>query len=333
MGAKRTSGRGLFLGVGRRRGGFTLLEVVIALGLLAFGSVSIIGLYMNNARDAIKARDEVILAVLMNDIRTKCRLAAYFAFEPADPSIYPSGFKSTFDREDWLPRGKRADGSAAPDVYAVRKITRKGEAAAWLPSGAVPTTDEVAFNEQLWEHPADASAYDGNGVLKSSVHYEDLKGVKARYDFLAGDPAHYWDANPIYQGFQFRLRTVLPPEWENNQYVDWDGYGYIKENEIGFDLDGNGKIDNYAKPFYDHNHPNDAADGTPFARPSHGVVYDPRGMRFYVKRIKCIIGYRLADPKTTRPAPSAPGDKKRGIYSGSYHIFTFSINNPNTWKK
>jgi hypothetical protein len=186
----------------------------------------------------------------------------------------------------------------------------------------------------MWEHPDDPpELFDAAGQLKAGINYEDLKGVKARYNFLAGEKAHSWDENPMYTRFQFRLRTVLPPAWENNQYVDWDGYGRIREDEIGHDLNGDGDITDFAQSFYSHKHSDQADYGIPFARPSHGVVYDPRGMRFYMKRIKCLIGYRLNDPKTTLPKPVTNADPKRGIYSGSRHEFTFSVYNPDVRKK
>ena len=45
----------------RRRGGFTLIEVLIALGLFAVGAASILGLFLKNLQSAKLAREEVVL--------------------------------------------------------------------------------------------------------------------------------------------------------------------------------------------------------------------------------------------------------------------------------
>ncbi|MCZ7643798.1 MAG: prepilin-type N-terminal cleavage/methylation domain-containing protein [Planctomycetota bacterium] len=242
------------------RPGFSLLEVLMALALLVFGSVAVLSLFMNNLKTTRQAKEEVVLALLANEIQTRCQLAAHFAYDDADPS------RGTFDGSAWLPRDP-----AAPD-----------DPGAPLP-GAPGTPERDAFNAQDW------------------------KIVKAAYDALAPE-SQAWDDAPIRAGYQFRLRTVVPPQRENDQFVDWDGYGWIEEAETGADLDGDGA-------------PGAAEAGRQFGEPvpSHGVYYDPRGLRFYLKQLECVIGWDLQNP--------------RDIFSGQYHVFQFTVYNPDARKR
>lgn len=244
----------------RARAGFSLLEVLLALAILTFGSVAVLVLFMNSLRTIRQAQEESILALLEQDLKGKCQLSAYFAFDAANPR------RGTFDGSVWLPRDP-----AAPDDPG---------APPWEPDSEPPRVD--AYLNQDWTV------------------------VRAAYDALAGEGLT-WSQNPLYVGYQYRLRTVLPAWRESNQLVDFDGYGWIGEDETDADLDGDGRT-------------GEAGTGRDFGppRPSHGVVYDPRGLRFYLKHLECVVGWDLQDP--------------RDIFSGQYHVFRFTVYNPDARK-
>jgi hypothetical protein len=155
--------------------------------------------------------------------------------------------------------------------------------------------------------------------------------VRQAYDDIAGDGGR-WNDHPLYAHWQFRMRAVLPSEVESNQYVDWDGYDIwdsgskrlapnIFSDEIQGDADTPGaRAPVHAPESARATLPPDAVNAGYFGppRPSHGVVFDARGTRYFVKRIKCVIGWNLADSSD--------------IYSGERHVFYFSVYNPDARK-
>lgn len=266
--------------------GFSLLEVIVALGLLAVGATAVLALYIQNLRAARQAKEQIALTLLKRDLRAKTQLAALTAFTGSPP-------RSIFQESAWLLRD-----SSAPDDPG---------APAALDGGTTPagSTAQDALNGQQWE------------------------AVRQRYDEISG-PGGAWDANPLYANFQFRMRTVLPPEAENNQFVDWDGYDIwdagarrLLPNIYSSEIEGEGAVPAKkpavpaAAPFSSRGTapPGAAAEGY-FGppRPSHGVVLDPRGFRFHAKRIQCVIGWDLNNSKD--------------IFSGQHETFYFSVYNP-----
>ncbi len=271
-----------------RRRGFTLLEVIVALGILALGVVSVLVLYFNNVKAARQSKDEVTLALLMHEIRARTQLAAFMAFAGSPP-------RSAFAASEWLPRD-----DAAPDD--------PGEPAALDRAAAAGSSDAEAFNGQRWE------------------------AVRAKFDALAGEGGR-WEDSPLYANWQFRLRTVLAAEAESNQFVDWDGYDVwdagrrtllpnIRQDEIQDDREDKALPVPLSAPEASRAAPPAGALNTGYfgpPRPSHGVAFDPRGLRNYVKRLKCTIGWNLT--------------RANDIFSGQQHTFYFTVYNPDTLKR
>ena len=274
----------------RRHGGFTLLEVVVALGLFAVGAVAVLFLYSNTVNTARQSKNEMTLALLMRDLREKVQLAALNAFSG-------SPAESTFHTSNWLLR----DPSAEDDPGAPTRLD------ATTPNSS-GTPDTIALNAQVWAE------------------------IVKRYDSVGGAGGK-WDDNPLYRNFQFRMRTVVPPEVENNQFVDWDGYDIwdsgskkllanIHADEVD-DNSGEQKrrapvvVPESARGARAPGTRNDGYFGPP--RSSHGVAYDPRGVRRYIKHIKCVIGWDLS--------------KSSDIYSGVHHTFYFTVYNPDARKR
>src|SRR5687767_8738918 len=110
---------------------FSLLEVIVALGVLAIGATAALLLYNSNIRTARQTKDEIILSLLVRDIRAKTQLAAYTAW-----SDLP--LQSTFDGSEWLLRD-----NTAPDDPGSPVLLDGG--------GGTVSTDQQALNGQSWE--------------------------------------------------------------------------------------------------------------------------------------------------------------------------------------
>ncbi|HYF48785.1 MAG TPA: prepilin-type N-terminal cleavage/methylation domain-containing protein [Planctomycetota bacterium] len=266
------------------RRGFSLFEVVIALAVFALGVVAVLTLYNNNVRSARQTKEEIALALVRREIQTRMQLAALSAIDAQGDS--------TFAGSDWLLR----DISVPDDPGDPEPLDG--------PNPNPPAPDSIALNLQNWN------------------------AVKARFDAL-GSP---WDENAAFAGFQFRMRTVWPAEVESHQFMDIDGYdvwdgttGKLSANIYSDDVQG---LDTALPAKMPLDPPaaaratrpptakNDGYFGPP--RPSHGAVYDPRGMKHYLKRIKCVIGWDMA--------------KSSDIFSGQKDIFYFTIYNPDARK-
>jgi prepilin-type N-terminal cleavage/methylation domain-containing protein len=269
--------------------GFTLLEVIVALGIFALGSVAVLMLYFNSLKTAKQGKDEMTLTLLARDIRDKVQLAALNAFKGSPAA-------STFATSDWLLR----DPAAADDPGAPVKLDGGG-------GGGTP--DSVALNGQAWSE------------------------IVKRYDAIGGAGGK-WTDNPLYQNFQFRLRTVLPPEVDSNQFVDWDGYDIwdASTRKLLPNIHADEADDNSGEP---RRHlplevPEAARGADPAGvahtgsrfgppRPSHGISLDPRGLRHYIKHLQCVIGWDLG--------------KSGDIFSGQHHTFQFTVYNPDAHKR
>jgi type II secretory pathway pseudopilin PulG len=276
------------MAVHTRTRGFTLLEIVFALALFIIGTTAILVLYSNSIKTARQSKDEMALSLLIRDIREKVQLAALNAFggNPAE---------STFHTSTWLLRDPAAEDDAGTPAK--------------LDGGGGPITpDSVALNAQAWPE------------------------IMKRYDTIGGAGGK-WDDNPLYRNFQFRMRTFIPPEVENNQFVDWDGYDVwdgsnrkLLANIHADEIDDNTldrkrhtpvSVPEGARGASPSGTRSDGYFGPP--RSSHGVAYDPRGVRQYIKHIKCVIGWDL--------------NKSTDIFSGQHHTFYFTVYNPDARKR
>ena len=59
--------------------GFTLIEVLFALGILALGGTSLVALFAHNLREARRAREEIVINVIQRDVTVRNQLAAFAA--------------------------------------------------------------------------------------------------------------------------------------------------------------------------------------------------------------------------------------------------------------
>lgn len=62
-----------------RRAGFTLIEIIIAMGIFTLGIAYVMELFQRALRTTVKARQQVILAILFQDLKQKEQTAAVLA--------------------------------------------------------------------------------------------------------------------------------------------------------------------------------------------------------------------------------------------------------------
>jgi prepilin-type N-terminal cleavage/methylation domain-containing protein len=227
------------------KGGFTLIEVLFALGILALGGSSLIALFAHNLREAKRAREEIVMNVIQRDVTVRNQLAAFAATT--------SGLRFFDDLSKWI--------------------------------------------------VADITAYN-NTVEAAERRWENIPAYRGYYFWVdaferGGAP---WSDDANTKGL------VL----YDNQFVDWNGYGWI-------DLNNNGKMDP-GEMF------GDGAEGAP--KPSHRIFYDSRGMRNYMMRMRGIVAWdlKISDAATVK------AKILNGENIAKYHIFYFTIYNPDTQK-
>lgn len=243
--------------IGGRRG-FTLIEVLIALGLFAIGASALLSLFAKNLATAELAREEIILAMITKDVTAKNQLAAFTAGT--------AGLKTFGDAVQFSPVNQ------------------------WL-VGVEPDTllDDVTL---------------------SPLSYNKVVAVDPANPTAAEKP-RLWENIHMYRNFNFAIEVLGRNILEDNQYVDWDGYGIIREDQIGQDLNADGDTDDS----FDFGNP----------APSHSVEYDSTQMRYYIKRIKMTIIWKWRDP--TNYATGADWFK-----GSRREIFYFPLYNPDLKK-
>ncbi|MBN1809492.1 MAG: type II secretion system protein [Planctomycetes bacterium] len=176
---------------------------------------------------------------------------------------------------------------------------------------------DVSIRNQLAAYAAPASGWDFYTNRDQWV-IDDITA----YDQMAQDDSRKWENIPAYRGYYFWVdvddaeRGGAPWSDDPNthgfylydtQFVDWDGYGWIDLNNDGV-LDGG---EDYGVP-----------------APSHKIEYDSRGMRQYMMRMRGIIAWdlKVSDPSIVK-AKILNGER-----IAKYHIFYFSVYNPDTQK-
>lgn len=297
---------------GGSRRGFTLVEVLIALALFAMGASALMGLYLKNLHSAKLARTEIILALIQKDVASKNQLAAFQSDLPAPRYTFAQDFAKpepdqNFNRDQWL---VGHDGSDS--------------------SGNIPDPDIVNPEESIDHYNRLVAPYDSapppgktiNELLAiTSIKHPLFNGLD---DEIEAQWHRLWEHIIMYRGFTYILRKFESTDAdnkENNQFVDWDGYGWLIEEEYGVsfnDDNDDGKIDG----------DDDTDDRWNLGKPSpsHGVAFDPKGLRYYYKRLKIIVGWDLANGKKF-DAREFPDPR-----SGKYDVFYFSVYNPDLHK-
>ncbi|MCX7806005.1 MAG: prepilin-type N-terminal cleavage/methylation domain-containing protein [Planctomycetota bacterium] len=251
--------------------GFTLLEVLIALGIFVFGAVAVTGLYIGNANSVQLAKEEVIVALIQRDLYAKNQFRAYYA--------------GRLGHEPFVQGG----------VLSLKR----------------PPDDPEEPKTPEW-------------VIRCVADYNKM---------MSGTKREWGDID-AYHGFYFFCWEVSSPRIEDNQFVDWNGYGEIAARELDspwFGQAAGGGED-----------PGNATINCGDPAPSHNVKYDSERMRWYQKRLRAFIFWDLTkiDPGWGNLNEITDGEKQKTIIKqikdgrmARYVEFDFGIYNPDLRKR
>jgi len=313
------------------RGGFTLIEVLVALGIFLMAILTILGLFFQSIKTAIVAREEIIIAIIQRDVSTRNQVAA--ARQAADmrawceaaanrtPAAYGAGIGATFmtygDPDDTDP-----DGAGPQDVLALGWGVRNPEAYNALVAGGAGTGRE-------WPIEADLEAGDQSMA--------DIVSLYRGFIFTVSEVIRD-ETNMSAPGIPGAANSTPGIVIEDNQFTDMDGYG-------SHDTTGDGELDRDFLPAVDMDNDgtdeaSEGLDGKPLPYPSIGplrrgslallpasptdeyrfrIFYNSNGMRNYVKRLRCTIGWNLRSATNIR--------------SGYYEEYYFSVFNLDAVKR
>jgi type II secretory pathway pseudopilin PulG len=216
--------------------GFTLIEVLIAMGILMGALMVIMGVFFQNLRFARMAREEIIVSMIQRDVQARnhvmssARAGKDRAFwrgvsgesppsfeefgSPRDGSSYGTGPGETVNPDDVLNVGW-----GIRNIAAWEKISNLH----WGISDPrqdkdVPLYEGFYFTAHpVWRYP-DGTDADGDGIPDYPWR---------RRTFEPGN-ANEWDPATT-SGFK---GLAL----EDSQFTDWDGYGMV-------DMDGDGEAE------------------------------------------------------------------------------------------
>jgi prepilin-type N-terminal cleavage/methylation domain-containing protein len=222
--------------MGRGAQGFTLIEVLIALAIFLGAMMAILGLYMQNLRLAMMAREEIIVSMLQRDIMARNQVVA--------------AARAGQERQ-WRRGVKDASGISVtqPAVFEKFGSPRDGITGLIAPLAADETDDPTQAFSKGWG-------------IRNKVLWEKISGL----NWGTSNPPDPAKDTPLYNGFFFiahplwryvpvetrpwvRDTAFVPAggaEWvigttsglpglalEDSQFTDWDGYDMV-------DMDGDG---------------------------------------------------------------------------------------------
>ena len=311
---------------GKRRAvprGFTLIEVLIALGIFLGSMMAILGLYFHNLHLARMAREEIILSMIQRDIMARNAVVAsaragherLFTRDPSSVSTPPS-----FDLY-----GSPADGTP----YGI---------------GAGETTDP-------------AQAFVVGWGIRNVVTWEKVSGLHwgrwTEDQALAAGYANVDQAQsdapevPYYDNFYYTVRPVLRdvPDanptadyWDpggpsstpglslqDSQFTDWDGYNLA-------DMDRNGYPETDLGLPYPSPGPlltSDLSSTTTYDNSPMRIFYNSNKMRRYFLRLKVRVIWRVRNEEDVFMSDSAlDAEEAAGRRVFNHTTYYFSVFNP-----
>ena len=312
-------------GAPRARSGFTLIEVLVALGIFLMAILTILGLFFQSIKTAIVAREEIIIAIIQRDLMTRNQVASA---------------RQAADMRAWC----EAAATRTPATYV---------GSTFMAYGAPDDTDPATILADGWgvRNPVAYNALVAGGAGEG-------REWPIEADIEAGDQA-VGDIVSLYRGFTFEVSEVVRDDAnmtnpgipgvanttpgsviEDNQFTDMNGYG-------SQDTTGDGELDRDFLPAVDMDNDgtdeaSEGADGKPLPYPSIGplrrgslallpvtatdeyryrIFYNSNGMRDYIKRLKCTIGWNLRSASNIRSG-----------YFEQYYFSVFNLDAVKRWR-
>ncbi|MGH7144351.1 MAG: type IV pilus modification PilV family protein [Planctomycetota bacterium] len=289
----------------RRRFGFTILEIVISLGILATGLAAVMAMFVHNARLAEMAREQVIQAILFGDLKSKQQMAALTQVD--------AGGHDTFDTNNW--------GLISP-----------------------PATDNWPASKAKYDALVDAadpqyqydniSTYAGFIFRVEQFKFVDEGQAKSPVFDKWRNQFTDWDG---YEPSDSSWGLDASGNEDPTKYLGEQNVRLITEADINQDVNGDGVIDSdtpvgpAAVPAGPAGHYTLLGGGFRFgpAYPSNDLTFDPDGMRHYWKKLKCTLAWHLS--MLDQPTQDQIFLNNQ-LSLARYRVFDFTIYNPDTNK-
>ncbi|MHC4916404.1 MAG: type IV pilus modification PilV family protein [Planctomycetota bacterium] len=215
--------------------GFTLVEVLIALGIFLGAMMAILGIYFQNLRLARMAREEIIVSMIQRDIMARNQVVAVAragherswrrGVWPTKPPFFHQ-FGSPRDGTEFGTAGSIGEttdpASALGAGWGVRNICtwERTSGLHWGRSNPVAETDVPLYeNFYFTVHPVWRYA---NNTDANGDGFPDYPWVQRQYDPNTADE---WKP---------ATTSGMPGlAYEDSQFTDWDGYGWVDMDNDG----------------------------------------------------------------------------------------------------
>ncbi len=215
--------------------GFTLVEVLIALGIFLGAMMAILGIYFQNLRLARMAREEIVVSMIQRDIMSRNAVVASAR----------AGHERSFKR------GVSAETPPSFDEYGSPRDGTPYAVAAAINETADPAqAQDVGWgvrNRNTWETTSGLHWGRSKPAIESDVPlYENF--------YFTVHPMWRWpdqtdgdgDGFPDYPWIRRDVHPASENEWnialttglrglarEDSQFTDWDGYGWVDMDRDG----------------------------------------------------------------------------------------------------
>ncbi|HOX06693.1 MAG TPA: prepilin-type N-terminal cleavage/methylation domain-containing protein [Planctomycetota bacterium] len=286
-----------------RRRGFTLIEVMIAMGIFLAAMLAIAGLYFQNLRLARMAQDEIILSMIQRDVMSRNLVVA----------TVRAGEERGYVRSN-----VGSVPSAAPVQFTVAGFGQELDT-----NPGVMTKGWGVRNVESWEAVSGLVWGRSNPATIHDVPLYTGYCFSVRpmtRHFLNNGKVSDWAAVGNTPGLAL----------EDCQFTDWDGYGLV-------DMDGDGE------PETDRGNPapspgpliDSALADTTYGASPYRLFYNSNNMSRYVMklRVRVMWNYKDEDYVKSLSDTDLKAEEDAGRRVCSHTSYYFSVFNPDVVKR
>jgi len=353
---------------GRRRdrartaaAGFTLIEVLVALGIFLGAMLAVLGIYFQNLRLARMAEEEIVVSMIQRDImarnhvRASARAGQARAHRRAPASCpEPAPFDRFGSPRDGTPYGTLGSENTDPDKVF-------DSAVGWGVRNVVAWEKASGLHWGSWTRDQATAA--GYASVEDAELAEAATRLYHNFHFIAHPVWRYADktevdadGNPKYTWIRDKaFEPATDDEWrpsktsghrgialEDSQFTDWDGYFKV-------DMDGDGYPETErGRPFPS---PGPIHGSVPAGFPSGSNTYDDNPYRIFynsdkmgryfmrirvrimwqVKNLEDVFNLSDQEVKAIEDGDKSAGVRGRRVFN--HNEYYFSVVNPDQVKR
>jgi prepilin-type N-terminal cleavage/methylation domain-containing protein len=286
-----------------RNRGFTLIEVLIAMGIFLGAMLAILGIYFQNLRLARMAREEIIISMIQRGIMARNQVVASAragherSWKRGVPGAEtPPSFDEFGSPRDGTTYGIGGDETAIPDDaldfgWGIRNTVT------WEKSSGLHW-GRWSKQQAIDAGYADIDAAEAD--RPSVPLYENFFFIAHPVWRYVNDPATPWIRKPFEPASEAEwdpTTTTGHPglALEDSQFTDWDGYGMVDMDRDGFPETNRGAPYPSPGPI----HPSVPADfpggSNTYANNPYRIFYNSDKMGYYFMRIRVRIMWQVKD--------------------------------------